>query len=275
MAVTRKFLRHLTGDDFPWGIEVNDPMDILAFLSWPSDWLGKQLKDCVLVEDFIIKIEPAVVAPPTGDLFYITGNSGTNIVMIYVDPGAFPRYIEFLRSLTGERFNWPLPDRYPRPEAAKVKRLIASLLTATPPVVHLDSLVVMEAGARDGRCVSHFSISKSTSPTQRLLDVAGHILKMLNQGNYLHSIFNHNNTPAQHTINYRTPSGVITNPPVPWPNFDRFTSPGQISIEYVGNEKSTFQACEMLMALYLNGDITAEQAFIKSYAKVPAPPEFP
>lgn len=266
MAVTRKFFVALSNDDGPWGAECDDVKDLFDFLSAPSGWLGKNVDfTCMLLGDFIIKIRRPTASFPDSTHLFITGVSGTNVVTVFVPTTMFAAYIAYLQSLLGPGVNPSLTAVSKKVTNAMIQKVLA-LLQGPVPTVALDTLIVKESASTDGCAVCHFSITAAvTDPAARLLYLAGYILKMVSDPTYLFKIFDNNK--GSMTTKFRDPNGNLNAPnPLPTITFNTFTSPGNISIEYSGSEMSTFEACEMLVAKYQAGAITAEEAYIKSYA---------
>jgi hypothetical protein len=268
MPITHKFFEKLSADDNPWGVEYDSIGDLIEFLTYPSGWVAKNIDlMCVLRRDFIIKLRKATVAPPTLGRFYMTGNSGTNLVTIFVPNNFLAQFKQYIQDLLSGSQLMPSAPTFSSPTRAFLKKLISTL--GTIPTVHIDTLVVTNTGSPDGLAICHFSVTgglPAPSAAARLLIVARHLGEMIADSNYIEKILAAN-TPGNHTVTYRDPDGK-PNPPMPLPNitFTSFTCPGDVAMEYVGDEASSLEACNLLVALYKNGVITAEEAYIKAYS---------
>ncbi|HWA84444.1 MAG TPA: hypothetical protein VG820_13465, partial [Fimbriimonadaceae bacterium] len=268
--VTRKFFTTLSSDDKPWGAEIDSVEDLNTFLEVPGNWLANNVDiRCVLAQDFLIKIRETSISPPATGKLYLTGNSGTNVVTVFIPSGFFTAFLAFLQNQIVPDAGQPASGPFVPPEPPEMEAVL-SFLGSSIPTVQIDTLIISEAGATKGRAITHYSVTQGVpaSAAARMILIAGHILKMMGDDTYRYQILETNANDGHQTVTYLAPDGT-PNPPNPLPKvtFNSFTSPGDVSIEYIGNDHSTFEACDMLVGTYdfATATITIEEGYIKSY----------
>lgn len=269
--VTRKFFTTLSADDKPWGVEINDVADLKTFLEVPGNWLANNVDmRCVLIQDFLIKIRGTAISPPAPGKMYLTGNSGTNVVMVFIPAGFFAKYIAFLERLINGNLVQPSIRPFVNPIIPDIQT-IHGFLTGPIPSLQIETVIISETGAASGRSISHFSVTGGmpTSASARMILIAGYIFKMMGDPTYRQQILATNAAAGRHTVTYLDPNGM-PNPPaiLPKVTFAPFTSPGSLPIEYIGNDHSTLDACDMIVGTYdvATATITSEEGYIKTYA---------